>query len=480
MLIESMKQERAVRRRRPARRRVLALAGIAAGMLTARPASGQVADWPGVFDPLTLHRLNLEMEPGDWQIVQTDQTFEQEVPAFFWADGEEPLLVAVRRKSASALTENPSFIKVSLKIDINEYIVGQTWHDLHKLSLENGDDQDVVSEGMAWLCHRLASGPIGYDYTTGLANWVTVTINGTNTGVYVNQEQPDKQWFRNRNLYVADHSWLYKKSDVGPETREVPGPLDPPSDSPAHLALCYAPFKSPGECPTPDAATLPAELSNYINVRGMMTLGAVNAFVANPDEMFNHQKNFWYADVDFGPTRMYLPWDLDSSMPGGGLNGAIYGSNTPYETILLGNPTLRALYSEILNGLICGPLSAQNLNAFLDALEPILTPSLDADLNNRMNGDVPGHFDSMRAWYTQRVPIVAAQIEGFTPCPSAACPADMDGDGDADASDLAAWEACLAGPGGGLGAQCQCADTDFDGDADLRDFAALQIEFTRL
>ncbi len=40
-------------------------------------------------------------------------------------------------------------------MDINEYVDGQTWHDLKKLSLENGDDQDVVTEGLSWYVHRL-------------------------------------------------------------------------------------------------------------------------------------------------------------------------------------------------------------------------------------------------------------------------------------------------------------------------------------
>ena len=36
------------------------------------------------------------------------------------------------------LTEAPGFTKVSLKLDINEYVIGQSWHGLRKLSLENG------------------------------------------------------------------------------------------------------------------------------------------------------------------------------------------------------------------------------------------------------------------------------------------------------------------------------------------------------
>jgi hypothetical protein len=429
-------------------------------------SAAQVADWPDVFDPLALHRLYLEMDPDDWLVIQNDQTFELEMPALFWADGEDPLLVAVRRKSASALTEDPRFIKVSLKIDINEYVVGQTWHGLHKLSLENGDDQDVVAEGLAWYCHRLASGPLGYGYEAGLSNWVTMNINGIDTGVYVSQEQRDKQWLRNRNLFVANQTWLYKKSDQGPATLEV-GP-DDGSNSPTHVALCYSPFRSPGDCPTPNQTELAAELPTYINMQAMLTLGAVNAFIANPDEMFNHQKNFWFADFTTGPTRMYLPWDLDSSMPGGGLNRTIYGNTTPYETILLGNPTFRAQYSQIMNNLICGPLAAENLIAFVNSIEPILTPALETDLNNRIGDSIGDHFDSIRGWIAQRVPIVAGQIEGFQPCGVVPCEAcDADCNGKVDELDILRLVELLLGAGSPC-ASC-AGDTNDDQSLDGRD-----------
>lgn len=50
--------------------------------------------------------------------------------------------------------------------------------------------------------------------------------------------------------------------------------------------------------------------------------------------------------------------------------------------------------------------------------------------------------------------------------------------GDVDLNDYADVEACLVGPGGGLGVDCECFDYDDDGDNDLEDFAAFQNSFT--
>ena len=158
----------------------------------------QAQDWPAVFDPLQLMTLNLQMEPADWETIRHDLTYDIEVQALLWADGEVPILVSARRKSCFALPSDSDPQKVSLKIDINEYVDGQKWHKLNKLSLENGDDVDVVAEGLAWQLHRLASGPEGYGYAypAAMANWARVYVNGQYIGLYLNVEQRDKQFLK--------------------------------------------------------------------------------------------------------------------------------------------------------------------------------------------------------------------------------------------------------------------------------------------
>ncbi|MCI0637165.1 MAG: CotH kinase family protein, partial [Actinobacteria bacterium] len=176
--------------------------------LAAAPAAAQ-GGWPQVFDPTVVLTLHLEMAPTDWTTVQNDTSFSVEVPAQFWADGEAPILVSVRRKSDAALTAAPGFAKVSLRVDINEFVLGQDWRELKKLSLENGADSSPLSEGFAWGIHRLASGTLGYGYDAARAAWVRLLINGIDTGVYVSDEIRDKRLLENRALYVEGQTWLY-------------------------------------------------------------------------------------------------------------------------------------------------------------------------------------------------------------------------------------------------------------------------------
>jgi CotH kinase protein len=383
---------------------------LASLLLSSVPAHGQ--GWPEIFDPLVLRTINLQMSNADWQTIQNDETFDIEVPTMLWLDGEAPILVSIRRKSADPLTNAPGYAKVSYKIDINELVSGQNWHGLRAVSLDNGDDQDVVSEGLAWYLHRQASGPEGYGYNAGLASWVRLVINGVDTGVYVNAEQRDKRFLENRGLWVNGGTWLYEVEDLNGFELDEGGP----GDSPTFTTLCYSPFASPSSCATPDPATLAAVLPGLVNMQGLLAMAAVDTFTGNPDAIFSHGKNFYFADYLSGSPRLHFPWDLDSAMGGGGLDDDIYAADSSYSTILLAVPQFRAQYTQILTNLACGPFQLSDLHAFIDALEPVLSSALAADPNNQIGGSVSSFFAGRKAWIAQRRANVISQLENFVPC----------------------------------------------------------------
>ncbi len=407
--------------------RLLALALFA---LIANPAHAY--DYPDVYDPLQLITLNLDMDPADWSTVKGDTTYDIELPAMFWADGETPILVSVRRKSAEALGD-----KVSLKIDINEYNgddprAVSKWSRLKKLSLENGDDVDVVAEGLAWYLNRVAASASSSGYTPGLAAWVKLYVNGEYLGVYLNVEQPDKQFLKNRGIYDKGETWLYKAGETF--DLKVGDP-----DSPTTAALCYSPFGdegSPGKggkgkkgggggstgCTAPDSdSAMASELNKLIDMEAMLTQGAVSAFTMGPDALFSTGKNFYYIDFG-GDKRQYIPWYLDTVFISDDPTGSIYGterkrrgttelSQSAYEELILNNPTFRTQYDRIMADLLNGPLQVDDQIAFLNALEVLLTPALQADANKNFAGStVPERFDSLRQWVNGRVININEQL----------------------------------------------------------------------
>ena len=386
--------------------------------------SAQAQNWPDVFDPNEFLTLNITMTQADWNTIRYDLTFNIEKQAQFWADGEAAIIVSVRRKSCDALPNEFDPNKISLKIDINEYFASQEWHGLRKLSLENGDDVDVLAEGLACNLHKMASGPEGYNYDAWRANWVKLYVNGVYRGVYVNAENVDRKFLLNRGL---DHpsNWLYKYIDLGNFELKVGNDLSPAS--PAVQAICYLPFAhanpgsllypSGGLCLIPDDANVAADMNDWVNMQGMLTYAAVNAFVANPDDLFNyggHNTYFYDFSDGSGRKRRYYPWDMDQAMQNtvADIYEKASGDPTGYQDVILGNPVFRRWYNRIMKDLLNGPLSEANIHAFLDDINtPELQAAIAADLYNQIGGDVPAKIAALKTWISDRIENVIAQVE---------------------------------------------------------------------
>jgi hypothetical protein len=373
--------------------------------------------WPKVFDPLEVVTLNFELDPQIWEDIKRDQNFYDpilniRVPVLMWADGEEPITVQMRRKSDAALPSESDPQKVSLKIDINEFVSGQRWRDLTKLSLENGNGGNgPVREGLSMNLHRLASEHGFYRWDAGYASWVRVVVNGEYIGLYASPEQRNKQFLRNRGLYKPGSVWIYEVNGGTALDTTIAT-----THSPTYDHLCYLPFRN--ACIQPD---LEAVLPKWIDMDGMLTMAAIEAFTGNSDGLFSKNGKNSFA-VDFLPSsqfpRWYLPWDLDNGMTSTTFNIFTGGpgpqSNRPYQTHILGHPWFGLQYRHIMNDLLDGPLSPGVLNAFISELETVLAPHLAEDANNMMGGAnataVANHFQSIRDWVVARSTNVRGQV----------------------------------------------------------------------
>lgn len=365
------------------------------------------------------------------------------------------MLVSIRRKSAMAFPNESNPQKVALKIDLNEFTSKdadgnpicdsdhgfsapcvKSWHGMKKLSLESGDDINVVTEGFAWYLHRLASEDPAFDYTPGLAAWIRLFITKTRAdgskvetfynGVFVNVERRDKQFLKNHGLWAgSDDTWLYKYSD-----RWAPAIKVAPEDaqgfrvhSPFFLdSLYHEPFQPcdvdtllpAGPCdPLPAGDAFVAALDATVNTEGLIVLGAVSGFLVSGDDLFSKGKNFYH--VDYSDTasgrREYLQWDLDSAMAALKTDRSIYRQankrNGEYEAAILGNAVLRERYSTTMRALLEGPLAEQGLLGDLDAFQALLGAALDADPYSPAGS---GFFDSMRSWVHDRTAFVRGEL----------------------------------------------------------------------
>ena len=382
---------------------------IAAIALTAVAHAGrlhaQVPSYASLYDPMQVLNLNFEMDPADWASIKNDSAYTIVKPAYFWADDESKIVVSVKRKPNFANGD-----KVALKIDINEYFGNLRWHGVKKLSLENGYDVNVVSEGFAWYLHRRAAGEGPDGYMPPLASWVNVTVNEQLLGMYASVEQVDKTFVRNRDLWVSDETWLYKQGDIGPSELKAGS-----GDSPAVEALNYKPFVARGADPPIGYET---QVHEMIDVEQMLTVAAINAFMSNPDELSNKGKNFFFADFEAGAAggqRLYFPWDLDAVLQG--TTASIYvaktGKMSDYQKYIINASPFHDQYNQIMLDLLDGPLAVQPNIDFLSELQEVLTPSLLEDPESNAGStpeEIADSFDSMQQWMIDRHANVLQQV----------------------------------------------------------------------
>jgi len=383
-------------------------------------AGATAQGWPEVFDPFRVQTLNFEVDPVDWDTIRhdTNTSFPELVfrtSALMWADGEtNKLLVQIRQGKDDPL---PSFAdpqKVGLKVDINDLVPGQEWQGLKKLSLENGNGGNgVLREAVAMNLHRLAAEAGFYDYPNGYATWVRVVVNNDYLGLYSFPEQRDKQFLRNRGMYKPGAAWLYEYN-AGIFLDETVAT----TNSPTYDELCFSPFNN--LCTQPSDPTLAlgmeAKLQEMIDMRAMLTLAAIESFIAYGDGLFTKGNKNVFA-TDFLPgmnqKRKYYAWDLDSGFSSTSWDiysgGPGQTSSRMYQTEILAHYWFRELYRHTYSDLLDGPLSVESLTKFLNQLEPVLTPYLAED---PFIGS--GDFNSLRQYFTNRIANVRGQIGALT------------------------------------------------------------------
>ena len=129
----------------------------------------------------------------------------------------------------------------------------------------------------------------------GMANFATLTAHIVNNnqgsfdfsgdsveefvGLYVNVEQPDKSFLKNRLLWESDQTYLYKAGDLNSSVdRKEVGCEDDATkiDSPTYKDLDCVPFRTGSDVED----CMFDELLEKIDMEVMLSMGAIEAFMS--------------------------------------------------------------------------------------------------------------------------------------------------------------------------------------------------------
>jgi spore coat protein CotH len=264
-----------------------------------------------LFDPTRLPRFEIELAAD--AIAALNSVLDADDPSqdiYVRADlryGSEAVTnVGLRLKGEGSFQHLDQ--KPALKLKFDEFVEGQTFHGLKRLTLNNAfEDGSFVAERLAYEVYRAAGVP------APRCNNALVTINGEFYGVYVNVEAEDKpflrRWFANDegNLYEEGQSDFLPgaENSFNLETNEA-------ANDRTDLIQLIAAVEGAND---PD--TFLEDVGTYLDTQNYLTFTAVEAAV-NQWDMYSYTV-FWvnnlrlYNDPETGKFH-FIPWGHDLSM----------------------------------------------------------------------------------------------------------------------------------------------------------------------
>jgi hypothetical protein len=358
----------------------------------------------GPFNTEQILDLHLTFAPGDWEKLKADSlTNSLFFPADFSCGGDPalPFKVGVRRKRSGSID------KPGIKVDFNYYQAGAEWQTLKKLSLENGISEggssaslrELVAEYLGWRMMTLSGAH------ASRASFVRLFVNGAFIGTYVNVEQVDRRFLRSR--LGDDTGWLYKHSGSSGDGYKTNSTIANPYEQ-------YLCFWDKNPCPSPSAAELATYLPEHLDIVQMLRFGGVNALIANSDAPFVKDNNFIFYDYAPQPgthRRVYLPWDLDTTMKE---SPPIFGGpgTTLYTSVLFTH--WENDYDALLTELLAGPLQLSAIRGELDRVVVVAGAALDADPTGA-GETTAGAVAGLNAYWGARHPQLTAELEAHAP-----------------------------------------------------------------
>lgn len=389
-------------------------------------------DCGSLFDPGQVLEFQITMDPADWSALRVScpgglcgpKPYHYWNATFRCEDGPE-IVVGIRRKNGTAEPSESDPQKPALKIDINEFVQGQTYFGKTKLNLENGGGSagpppegegegaaaggggGGLTEGVSWLLYN------NVGIVTSRVAWVRILVNGEYIGLYMNVEQVDKAFLFDHG--IDENGWLFKGPGNEQRTRE---------SEPNPFAFNWYPFDhvNPAETPPTDWHD---QTEWRVDMPQLFKLAAVTNFVANKDAVVFKNNNYWFYDWSVFPDgqqpRLYLGWDLDTTMKSQDSDLPVLGVPTNNghmaQGLLRDDAVFQAQYYQAYGDLMNGPLSLASTLATVNALEVVISADLNAD-PNQSGGGAAGQFQAIRDFLQARTTFVLGELGG---CPDAVC-----------------------------------------------------------
>ncbi len=411
-----------------------------------------------LFTAERVHTIDLAV--ADWDAFLANASAEEYVEVDAVIDGERLEGVGLRAKGNNSLSHvtRRGLTRFSMKIELDHYRAGLTYHGLDKLSLDASfQDNSYLKTHLAFALMRHLGVP------APATSFAEVRANGALHGLYLAIEEPEDAFAR--RIWGPFHGALYK-----PDYRSLEAEN-------ADVALCYLgddPARYPGifdEALTPVDAGAEArliralrlldagEVEAAVDVDATLRYFAAQVFVANLDGYLGHTGHNYLLYEDEGRIQM-LPWDYNLAFGTYALGrpeladdaGAYVNlpidepaaadilARRPLFSRLMEREEYRARYYAYLQELVDGFVGAGGLARTVGRARELIAPYVATDPTAYVTYDewLAG-VDALETFCTLRAESIAGQLSGAIPTTQAgqaAAPGTLVDAGGLDLADL--------------------------------------------
>lgn len=377
-----------------------------------------------LYAPDHIVEVQIDMAAADWttmrnQTRQFPQLLEgnclaqpfpspfTKFPAAITIDGTHFDMVAVHKKGflGSLSTEKPS-----IKVDFNDFIAGQKYLGLGKITLNNAhQDPSYIRQCLTYPVFAAAG------LKAPRCNFAHVRVNGEDLGLYVNVETYGDTWLSHN---YADGSGNLYEGTLSDFRTDFVNTFDPKTNGSTADRSDLQPIVSILE--TASDAQLVAQLSSLVDMDEFFTYWATEIITGHWDGYANNLNNFYiYHDPTSGKIE-FLPYGADATFspnhpfgPGGN------GTQTPPNAVaakgllarrLYLNAATRGLYLSKLHTLLDSAWNETTLLQEIDRMALLVTPLADAG-----DGVWPAAVQEVRNFVTNRRSVLDAELGAGTP-----------------------------------------------------------------
>lgn len=356
--------------------------------LEPNPPDPYVDPTEAMFDSEHILDVQITMDSADWDALRLQTRSVLDIlgqsclspperpftyfPAEITVDGVSIPDPAVRKKGffGSLDTEKPS-----LKLKFNEYVRGQRFNGLKRMTLNNNkSDPSHIKQCIGYQLFRDAGVP------APRCSFARVAVNGHDLGIFTHVESVKTQFLRRH--FAASDGNLYEGalSDfrIGwvDTFQKKTNELDPDrSDIEAIVPAAAA----------PDSQVVDA-LTRFLDLDAFTTFWAMELLLTHADGYARNTNNFYLYHDPLADKFVFIPWGIDAILSD--YAGALPWEDTPPPAIvwaegilanrLYNNPAWRTRYFDRLQALLDEVWDAPALADEIDRMEVMLLPEIEA------------------------------------------------------------------------------------------------------